>query len=135
MLNRIETIASTTALSRGIDINWEDYGVLFPVFAAAVADARRREQIATSAQAILQDSESRAVLDAAAGEVRKQHRGNWTPQRRLLAAASVLLAAGVVLPVAAPTAGAAETAYTNLMAALAVILALAALLRPPDDHR
>jgi hypothetical protein len=48
---------------------------------------------------------------------------------------AVLLVAGVTLPVVAPTATAAETAYTNLVAALAVILALAALLRPPGDHR
>jgi len=79
--------------------------------------------------------QSRTVVQVAASKLCKRHPGSRTREKQLLAAAAVLLVAGVTLPVVAPTATAAETAYTNLVAALAVILALAALLRPPDDHR
>jgi hypothetical protein len=75
---------------------------------------------------VLDDPDRRAVLQHAASSTRPS---GWTPSQRVAAAAVILVALDVVLPLR--TGVTAETIYGNILQTLIVVLALAACIQGP----
>jgi hypothetical protein len=84
--------------------------------------------MADATREFLQGRDARVFLHQVADIVKPLNPARWNQRQRIIAASVFLLTLGVALPLGEPATNAAEAIYSNIVAAMVVILTLAALL-------